>query len=510
MKNQENQGVHSLRPFILTLALIIALLVCGIYVGAEDTQPFITENYNLIEQSSSALGDEINSYTDLDESPSRGVSKSVVGVINRYRKALLDLQEHPDVGSRSLKNEVALAYSRTVGAGRLAWIYYYNISLIDSESACAYLLSTYTSLSSQIDSADSATVVDALADKLCNEMNRAAFCERLRLLAKEGDSVYCASIIAGAVDRCAHVVSPDCFGEGYGAIYDSAVRELSLQRARDSLDGQMRYIFSLISPEGSFDTDSRVGLFVYKLKNASSVSEMNEAARAAVTELTRADESKTYAYVYSSRLNTAVAQEVLKADSAERAADLLSLFSTYTLDRRKAEVKDLIAAMLASVAADEEAKLIEQDFNADGKIIDLCASEAALDIELKRAQSLAELYSLTLSAEEQLSIILGPHSADSLSSRIYDRYLAAKKELYSLSSGSQIFVENCNNALSAASTSIDGILLEARAERFLLDNKDIIKKPLSDLSDSDEHALRSALNSYISLPNDVKKFLKVR
>ena len=497
----------------LCLKLLIGLLLIPLFsamlsveISAKES---IDENYKLIEEYSSLLGDEINYYTGLDTTPTKGISKSVTEVINTYRKKLLDIQSHQDIDLRPLGGEILLAYTQGVSAGRLGWIYYFNLPDISSPSSLATLEATYAELSDKISASDDPAVLSALADNLCNSLNRAVYKEKLLGLSAKGDSVYCASIIAGAIDESARVSSPDIFGELYSKVYTAALDKLTLQRARDSLNSQMKDIFAILQPGEELASNEHTALLVYKLQDATELSAMNTAMRMALRGLIQLPEDQSYSYIYSNKLNTAISDVALRADSAGTVGEFLSLFKNYPLERAKASLKDEIASLLLSETdLSEELKAIEAAFNKDGAIVDLCENTDELKAEKKRAEYKKLLYDEWKSAKIDLSTIMGPHDASAFIQRIDTLYSAGAGELDALSKAADKFVENCNSSLEKSKDGFASILTESKADRYLKDHKNIIKKAQSELSVNDELALRSAVISYISLPKSVCEMLE--
>lgn len=509
MKIKEKQD--TLRPclglvlWVCSLLLALSPLLCPKAIAATD---YITENYNLIEEHSALLGKEINDYTELDTTSAKGISRSVTEAINVYRKKLIDLQSHADADDRLLEAEVKLAYVQGVTAGKLGWIYYYNTAQIKGAEALQRLEDTYGELAGKIRTAEDAEALSGLSNSLCNSLNRAVYTERIRELHREGDSVFCASVIAGALQDIAHVSSPDIFGEGYKAVYDSASMKTTLQRGRDSLNAQAADIFKVVCPDGDFSTDDNVSLLVYELQYANTLTEMNEAAREAFCGLVAIPEDQSYSYIYANRLCVKISEAALRADGIGEAANFLPLFESYPIDSRRAAAKDAVAnKLLKETENSSELEEIEALFNGDGGIMDKCVTSAELEAEIVRADYCRQLYDAFSDTVTKLSTILGDYDNTAHSTRTADLYKASLAELHSLPRESAVYVENCNSILSTAKNSMVGILNEAKAERFLLDNKNIIVKPLGEISLADELPLKTALESYISLPTAVRSIL---
>ena len=275
MKTKEKQGYS----YILSLAALLLALTCAILCGVLPTvaaqnisgNNFLEENYNMTEEYSALLGEESNLYSSLDKSSQKEVSKQVLALINLYRKQLLDLQSHPDADVRTLSKEIKLAYEQGRAVGALGWIYHYNYPRLRTEEARLVVKSEFESYLSEIDRATDASVLSARADVISALMNRAVFSQLIKELSSEGDSLACASLIAGALAKAELIDASDLFADELSALLADTEQALSLQRGRDTLSKQLSEIFPIILPDSDHASDKTVALFTYKLKNAESI-----------------------------------------------------------------------------------------------------------------------------------------------------------------------------------------------------------------------------------------------
>jgi hypothetical protein len=193
MKTKEKQGYS----YLLSLAALLLALTCAILCGALPTvaaksaseNNFLEENYNMTEEYSALLGEESNLYSSLDAGVGKEVSKSVINLINAYRKELLDLQSHPDADKRLLSKEINLSYAKGCAAGTLGWIYHYNYPRLESNEAQSAVKSAYESYLAEIDGASDASVLSARAELIAAEMNREVYSQLIGELADESDSL---------------------------------------------------------------------------------------------------------------------------------------------------------------------------------------------------------------------------------------------------------------------------------------------------------------------------------
>ena len=487
----------------LLLITVIGLLSAPIH-AADSNIDFSVENCKLTDQYYMLLGEEINRYVELDMSSGGVVSKSVKNAVNEYRKELIDLQSHEEAGTRLLTEELELAYSKGKAVGMVAWIYYYNLPEL-THSASARISVVYDTFCEEIDSSTSAAVLDERAIDVCEEFNREIYRERISALLKVGDSSDCEGIIESALRRLGSISSAELMGGDFFTLYSSALDELTLQRARDSINAQFAVIYSIVN-EGQSGSGTSSYL-LYALKNAKSIPAMNELLRQAVAELTAVGENRPYSLLFVSHLNENITATVNQASHEKRCADLLPLFESYSLDAKKAIAKDDVAAVLLSLESTDLIEL-EKEFNKENGIIDSCESAQALRLEVARASGLKSIFDSVRNAREKTAIVLGQYDKNAFEKRISDVYAAAYTELMALNVSTQeIFAAQSTRILSETDNSLTSILNEAKAERFLLDHKEIIKKPKDELELSDEIFLKSALSDYSLLDVSVKKSL---
>ena len=504
MKNKDNRGIS--RILRMLYLCIFALIIAGTVstaafaegVGTESN--FYVENCNLTEEYSLMLSEEGNKYSLLDTDAQKTVSKNVLSVINLYRKELLDLQSHSEASDRSLLKEVKLSYAKGCSAGRGAWIYFYNISLLDSPEAAARVKTVYDAMLKSVADATDSAVLLAEADIMCAQLNVAVYKERIGALAKEGDSLACASILAGGLERIEMLDSPDLFGTEHLAVYEETVNALELQRARDVLCRDLESIYKTVFAGADHTTDPSVALFTYKLKNAESVQEMNSALQSTLSKLLEVSEDKHYAYLHSSRLIEKISQAVLKANKDNVAADVTSLFLDYTIEKLRADAKDEVYTIVfaGSGASDAELSRIESYFNSEGGKLDGASSKGEIECEVIRARYEKLCYNTLLKINNDIAIILEPYDKSVFYERANLAYKTAISALEKLELSLK-FEDNCKSIFDKCKTQLDEILTESKAERFLLDHKDIISKPPSELTTEDELRLREALTDYVKL-----------
>lgn len=373
---------------------LIAVLFISLSVKVLGNNTFRVENCNKCEEYSQQLGKEINDFIALDTEPTKTVSTQVTAAINEYRKEMIDIQSHPDIEKRSLENEIILAYTKGNAAGRIAWVYYYNIYTFDSSISTDKITSKYISCQSRISSATQHTVLSAECNVMLDELNRLIYTERAKNLALPQDSLTASSLISGAIESFKTISSPDIFGESYALEYNKLTKELGLQRVRDALKKEAEQVFESIRPSESFSSSATASLLIYELQNAEAVKSMNSATVDFIEELLAIDEKKPYSAIAKKEYLSQSQNAASRATENQTAAKLTEIFKGYALAIKKADIKDSVYALFLGNGSNPDQKLseLEQSFNREGGIIDSCKNDLEVEAELINAKSALFIY----------------------------------------------------------------------------------------------------------------------
>ncbi len=379
---------------IFALLFAIAASLSAIPVAGLESSAIRVENCNMCEEYSQALGKEINSFIELDSDPKKTVSTQVTSAINEYRKEIIDLQSHADVEKRSLESEILLAYTKGNAAGRLAWVYYYNIYTFSSDASANKISAKYASFATSIKNSTQHTVLSAECEVMLNELNRLIFTERAQNLALPNDSLSASALISGTVEAFKNLYSADLFGEAYQAGYNQLTNDLGLQRIRDALKSEAESIFKVIRPSEAFSSSPTASLLVYDLKNAQSAKTMNNAIIEFIEELLAIDEKKPYSSVAKNEYLTLCKTAASRATENQAAASLAEIFDGYSLTIKKSEIKDSVYALFLGdkSATDEGLLSLEQAYNREGGIIDGCKTDSEVEAELVNAKAALFIY----------------------------------------------------------------------------------------------------------------------
>lgn len=377
-----------------TLLTLITVTLLTLAFSASASVEMRVENYNNCEKYLQKLGEEANLYIGLDNEPTKTTSGKVTEAINEYRNEILALQTHPDIETRSLEKETLLAYTKGVAAGKLAWIYYYNVYVFTSDESANRIEAKYEDCKNAVANATQYTVLEAETAVLCAELNSKIYVERSQNLALPSDSLSAKSLISGAIERIKLTSDSDVRAKELKQIYDKLVNDLSLQRARDALIGEIEKAFLYIRPAESLSSSSEFALFAYNLNESTSIKEMNGASIACLEALVAPDDSKPYSSVTKNQYIATATTLANRATETLSPANFEGVFDSYPLSLKKASTKDSIYALLLGNGSVEDAKLknMEAEFNAKGGRVDACATAEQADAELTNAKARLFLY----------------------------------------------------------------------------------------------------------------------
>ena len=507
-ENRENTQLFCIKTVSSVLLCILLLLFSlPIYAAEEQKSEFLVENYNLTEQYLTLLGSEASYYSTLDGDTQKVVSTNVVGIINIYRKQLLDLQSHPDAASRSLENEIRLAYAKGRAAGRLSWIYFYQSERLATPDSRAEFDGEYEKHIGEVNSSTDEAVLGAKSELACAELNNCAYSLLLRELGVPDDSLTSSSIIAGGIEELSRIRDSSLLGESQEKLYGKIKASLALSRASDHASDELSSLFAIIRPGEDYRSDATVALFTYKLKNAGSIKAINDALAEALCELLHVDESLVYSRIYVGELSVAITEESIKASKDGSPLSASPLFLNYTIERARASTKDAIQAMIKAIGnADEPLDNLEREFNADGGRIDLASSIEKFECEQIRAKYMLDCYKSYMDTQTQINIALEPYSKHEQLALAEAIYLDGTDAIRKLEAALE-FEKACDNASKTCGAKLSDVVRQAKAERFLLDHAAVISAPLGDLGAKDEIHLRHALDDYIKLEPSVADLL---
>ena len=452
MKNKEITQKNTVAKSLIQLRLAIVFLIISatllLSVPIFANNEFRVENCNKCEEYSQKLGKEISDFIELDNDPTKVISSQVTSAINEYRKKIIDLQTHPDVEKRILENEILLAYTQGNTAGRIAWVYYYNIYTFNSNASADKISAKYASCKTAIANATQYTVLTAECEIMLDELNKLIYTERAKNLALPTDSLSSSALISGAVESFKTLYSPDLFGSSYATEYSELVQELGLQRVRDALKKEAEEIFKIISPSESFSTSSSASLLIYELTNAQTIKKMNDAVIDFIEELLKIDTKAPYSSITKKKYLEESKTVASRATESQIAASLTHIFESYSLSIKKAEIKDSVYTLFLGDGSVDDTELItlEESFNKDSGIIDRCNSDSEVEAALINAKSMLFLHKHKIISNKSFDELIS--SDEQIAKDALIEYASLEEKVREkLASDINIIAEKYNNIL---------------------------------------------------------------
>lgn len=497
-----------LRMFILlTLSILTLSIALGTVAGAAED---IEANRTLAEEKHSALLKVQEQYYMLGD-----VGKQANEYVTQYTKYFNTLNDFvlAQDGANVL---IHLYYEQGVTAGHLAFIYYSyanDTRIADSDREALY--EAHDALQAQIYAAKTAEEISAVSEALFADKGIYAqmfvtiYDKMLDALLIENDSSAVIQKIAVAredIKACTVVKT----SEQYEEIYNRALTEVTIQRNKDNTVAEINKIFSILRPGESIESNSAAMAAIEYIRRDTTTlaSDMNAYLKGVIDPLL-AEKKDGGAYVdgYVDKLLALIADTVAKADGENKAATLSPIFENFTLDIKKAAVKDVIATDIAAreYASDEKMLSLESSYNADGKIIDGCKNEAELLFETERARLRADLYGEFVEASKR---ILSFGAFDSLSAEAAKKFGYYDYNILSKDRSTEGAKEACIAEYETFVAELNDLIVAAESTAFANKHSAILQKELASITLADKEALLSAINDAKNLSEGSAKVLE--
>ena len=231
------------------LTLTAALGSLPFTVSAEDISEV---NRRACETALSALGEEIRAYGNADTSSGKIVSQKTGVAINSYRQKILELQSDAATAQVSLTAKIELAYRQALACGKATWVYQSRIYEYPELASRSEFLSAYDRISAEISSATSGASLTDKPALYAQKLNQAAFCELIRIENKPTDSLAVNALAEGAIEAIERLSSTLDTGAEYKALYEKAISDMGIRRAKDNVTAELQRVHSIICPSADF------------------------------------------------------------------------------------------------------------------------------------------------------------------------------------------------------------------------------------------------------------------
>lgn len=520
---------------LLCLVMLLSVrLLCVPTGAAEITDSAYDQNFSTYTSLQGKLNTLINGYDARAEASGNSSRSHAVStlILTKYapQNSLIMAKDKRDGTALDLGAEFALLEAKAVLAAKITWIAYAHDVIPtdgqdDSSPADNLTYSWLTTYLSQIDAITRLDTITADYEKdLCAEMNRIVFTQKLQALPAryqipEDDVREALRVAIEGLDTLTRTIrdgeDPSAFdeeyllsGKGFLEFYDQAHTVVLLARHR--LDAEAEYDalytqFGLPEPDRSASKTA----FSLSLKDASTTSQINalllDAAKG-LLNLALPDGGGQFVLAYRTALIDAFTAAV--AQTADAATVTLCPF----LDGSDATVSPYPFARYAAcvIAKDrifEETNdsilkpLIDSYVAPDG-ILELCQSQAELDLAVDRAERRKEWYRTYLHYEAQLRATVIPSTQkDPLLIALKNRYFETDTQL------AQAPTPFNGKLLVAEGTAyMSDTLREAEARQFLHVYRDVWSNTTVTLDD--RYLLNAAILDFAKLHADTQSKLQ--
>ena len=481
----------------LAVICAVLLLSVGILTVSAAEQGFAATNSAKFRAVSDALNDLSDEYLSLDSSTDKSVYYPTNAVIGEYVKQTVDLNTSQESQTRDLCAEFDLLLAKGRLAAKITWISY----LHTDASPNGEVLAVYADLREKTDRQTSAASVASIEETVCVEMNRAVFREKIKAQRLDTDTADTVAILESGIAKVEQCASSDIHGAQYILIYANTVRQAELQRARNSARSELLKIYGIIhgSDEGA-ESDHIILTFLERLPSAESISEVNTLTLEAAEAILESHIGNEGAYVslYFENACKELRAAIAEASSAEECALLSSVLSEHSIRLHRARSKDEISALISSEALLDQ-KLIVSEYNADGGILDGCATVSDMELEKRRAALRIAWYSDYLKCKGAIDALFDICAAEDRLIGIAknDIYKAIDRDICAVDRSADDAFSVCEKLASDGNARFDDLLCEARAEVFRIEHKEILSDTEIDVSD--RARLVAALASYKEL-----------
>lgn len=507
---KNNRRLSTKKGLLATIVLSILLTLTAALgslpftVSAEDISEV---NRRACETALSALGEEIRAYGNADASSGKIVSQKTGVAINSYRQKILELQSDAATAQVSLTAQIELAYRQALAHGKATWVYQsriYEYPLLASRSE---FVSAYDRISTEIANAASGTSIADKPAAYAQKLNQTAFCELIRAENKPTDSLAVNALAEGAIEAIERLSSTLDSGAEYRTVYEKAISDMSIRRAKDNVTAELQRVHSIICPKADFSADKKVALFVYQLDEKKTVEEMNIVLKNTIFSLLDPLKTNKYTTQYIEALEAFIDSLTNAASSVESIPKLADELQGFNLEYSRAKAKGEISADISSRenSPSSELILIETDYNKENGIFDLCSSIEEIEFEVKRAKLRADWFMESKSVSAEISAIMSPHSPRSLLDKLSIEYVrfdnSISAVLFSTKNSESLIGAEFAKACEAAATIKD----EARITKFKEDHKAVIEKQLANVTSKDTQALSNAITDAIALDEKLSK-----
>ena len=481
------RALRFFRIFAFIIAVVVAALALSVNVFAEESS-LAEENKSLYLDRLGKLS--VQKAQNATTDPGKLVN---VNHLSKYENNLYLIMED-DYKLPETAGRIQLYYEQAMAVNDVAWIYYENINSIPDELK-EEVTSVFEGLCTEIDNATShGAVKNKKDDFLVNNGYRARMLVSVYnakldalLVAEEENSDTVIAFVNAAKEDVIKCANDTLETAEYEKILSRATVSVAVQRNQEDVIVALNdALNTLYGDESYFDKAYYKEAVVAIDDDATTeISAMNkkllDAFKAAAEDLS-SDGAKYEKAFYADLIVDA--QSVVDAAGNSAAADMSEKLLNYSDRLSRAQAKDDVLLYINSKHCKDDTKMveIESEYNSDGGIID-SADTAILNHEVAKAKRRADFYEQYVDTVKAIEA-RGGDDDDLL-------------EVNAFYQEKDIVIKG------AKPQNLESYFNEAMAELEIIEFetvfKDILEKPISDITTDDKRDIEDAINALTSL-----------
>lgn len=502
------------RSYLIILSLLCITILSSIGIlPISATESVSAQNYEKYKAVRDELDEEMEAYVSLDTTEGNIISHKTNAVIGEYSKQAINLYSTPEMQTTDLSKDFELILAKGKLAGKISWIANLHTNASPTES----VLAKHSELCAKIDAKTDMGDLDLnseFSNTVCIEMNRAVFREKLRSEAKADDSEKTSAIFQNGIARIELCSYANIDGAKFLSVYNDVMRVVTLQRARDGAQSELKKIYVIIKEsETGFFENTFVKAFLdtvdgnLHVDESLTVKEINDALIKAANGILDSEIASGAKFVFSYRetIKSNFKKDALSANDMGVFAPISQNLVNFKEDIYRAQTKDKTAALLSSGETNTDLLSLISEYTDNGGILDRCASFSAMDSEYLRASyrvSWYRDYAACRQSIEDLLYIPSKEISDKLTKYAKDEiYLLIDAEIKNFDISSGNAQEAFQTLQKKGRRALEDILCDAKAQRFCIDHKAVLED--DSIDETNRQALEKAMSEYDSiLKND--------
>jgi len=477
--------------------IFFAFWICAFSIFIRAEESVYTKNIAAINEGVHTLNSAMDGYSERDATEGKCVAIRTNAVIVRYVNMMNGLRADGRISGEDLSAEVSLITLCGEVSGECAWMFEAHAEEL-AVAARERAALVYENTLGAIAASGSYEALSEARDTHLKAVILSIYEEKIAALYSADDSRAVADIAERAIRDMRELVSVDC--ADYDGIFERASREMRIQRQKEHAIARFAAAYEQINGAGSFerntDSDDNIAHFLYLASEADTVEAFNSALEGSLLRVLEARVGEVRGD-HTGRLfaDMEYGLSVLRsdADAAGEIFDAGELFGGVSwkiyLSERKDELLLYARETLGDELSDRAAELLDA-YNRDGGIFDASADERVADFSLKQAKLRVD-WCFECERYEALSAAFFEEPKDNIARQFEELYFSIDAEM-----ARSLTLEKTREILRRGRSAAEECCFALEAEAYSLRFSDMIEKPLSDITRTDEIALRAAILGY--------------